>query len=153
VYHIETNQQLQFLQLRNVKDGYLVQASDCPWTFYAVEWFQTSPPFTNVPVLKLGENGFLSETLSFTFRGYVQSIDDAFAATKTHIAFVDDQSSVRIYNTETGDFERSFTVFPEQPHACIQMVVSYKRNEVIVAREVVARDADILAYTLKEPSM
>jgi len=83
VYSIETNQQVHFRYHARPKRGRLIQASDCPWTFYAVECRMS--PTTNVSVLKLDEDGILSETLSFTMRGCVQSIDESFAATKTHI--------------------------------------------------------------------
>lgn len=140
-YNIDTHQKCRFLS--KTKDtvadfGWnpMKQASDCSRTFFAVR------RNFGIVVYALGDDGYLSERLSFP-----APVDYFIAASQSHVV-AKSNSSVLVYNAQTGECMRTLAgVTVMAGVRGVPCVISKSRQEIYIAQN----GSTIKAFCLDEP--
>jgi len=125
VYNLNTFEMVHFYSGGAERDDF-IQATDCPRTFSLGGC--SLPGASQFSVLKLGENGHLSEAQRFTIPG--RHLLRA-ASTSQIVLFDLEKEQLQSFNAETFELERSWNQHSDDG-VC---VVSQKRKELFVAED------------------
>jgi len=142
IFNLETQQRSQYLSGHTYNT--LVQASDCPKTFFYLR-------VEHVVVLELGEDGRVSERFSFRVSGYYRTI---VAASKKRVLVSIAGVKIGFYNAITGELNGTLDMHLRHYSTA---VISHTRNEVL-ALEIIPPifsegRTSVCAFCFEEPHL